>query len=126
MRVLLTGATGFVGQATCAELRGRGHDVVALTRRPGSEPAGTTAVQGDIGSEDGAAQLTAAVAEAQPECVIHLAAEIASQRSEAKIRATNVDGTRRLVDAAKAAGGGPQLLFPPPGATGEGERERLA
>jgi nucleoside-diphosphate-sugar epimerase len=122
MRVLVTGASGFVGRATCSELIDRGHDVVALTRRPGSEPGGTSAVHGDIASGDG---IDAAVTEAAPQCVIHLAAEIASQRSEAKIQATNVDGTRRLVEAARTAGGDPKFVFCSTVVTGEANGELL-
>jgi len=102
MRILVTGASGFLGRATCAELRGRGHDVAALVRRPGSEPEGTRAVAGDLA---GAPEpLRAALAAERPECVIHLAAEIASQRDPAKIDAVNVEGTRRLLEACVAAG----------------------
>jgi uncharacterized protein (TIGR01777 family) len=34
MRVLVTGATGFIGQALCTALRDRGREVIALTRDP--------------------------------------------------------------------------------------------
>ena len=84
MRVLVTGASGFLGHAACSELASRGHEVLALVRRPGSEPPGTTAVSGDL--EDGAA-LDTALASAGPRCVIHLAAEIASQRNASRIQA---------------------------------------
>jgi nucleoside-diphosphate-sugar epimerase len=100
MRVLVTGASGFVGGPTCAELIARGHDVLALVRRPGSEPAGTRAVRGDLA--DGVA-LNSALADARPEAVIHLAAEIGSQRDAEKIEEVNVRGTERLLAACRAA-----------------------
>ena len=115
MRVLVTGASGFVGHAACRELLARGHDVRALVRRPGSEPAGTSAVAGDL-TDAGA--LAAAVREAAPEGVLHLAAEIASQRSAERVREVNVEGMRRLLDACVAAGA-PKVVFTSTVVTGE-------
>ena len=36
MKVLVGGASGFVGSRLCAALAGTGHDVVEMTRHPGS------------------------------------------------------------------------------------------
>jgi nucleoside-diphosphate-sugar epimerase len=91
-------------------------------RRPGSEPAGTHPVHGDIAAADD--MLREAIAGESPACLIHLAAEIASQRSQAKIEATNVEGTRRLVRAAKAAGD-PKIVFCSTVVTGEAHGELL-
>jgi nucleoside-diphosphate-sugar epimerase len=122
MRMLVTGASGFIGGALCAALQGEGHDVAAIVRRAGSQPPGTRPLSGDLA--DGAA-LAAIVVRERPDCVIHLAAEIASQRSEAKLREVNVEGTRRLLDAclACAAKGapssGPRVVFSSTVVTGD-------
>jgi nucleoside-diphosphate-sugar epimerase len=116
VKVLVTGASGFVGAATCALLRERGHEVLALVRRPGSEPPGTTAVAGDLTD---ATALSAALQAAQPEGVIHLAAEIASQRDAKRIHAVNVDGTRALLDACAAVTPAPKVVFASTVVTGE-------
>ena len=101
MRVLVTGASGFLGGVVCAELLQRDHEVHALVRRDGSQPPGTAALVGDL-TDSGSLQ--SAVQSAAPECVVHLAAEIASQRDPAKIEMVNVGGTRTLIAACEAAG----------------------
>ncbi|HEY1359481.1 MAG TPA: NAD(P)-dependent oxidoreductase [Thermoleophilaceae bacterium] len=121
MKVLVTGASGFVGRAACAELAGRGHDVVAMVRRPGSEPPGTTAVTGDLTE---AASLESALSETRPDCVAHLAAEIGSQRDAKKIAAVNVAGMRHLIDACKEAGS-PKLVFVSTVVTGDAKGDLL-
>lgn len=115
MRVLVTGASGFIGGAVCAELRARGHDVAALVRRPGSEPAGVRAVAGNLVD---AAGLAAALAADRPDCVVHLAAETAATRDARRIDAVNVEGTRALLDACAAAGR-PRFVFTSTEVTGE-------
>jgi len=107
MKALVTGASGFIGHAVCAELRSREHDVWALVRRPGSEPPDTEAVIGDMRDGDGLRQV---VAEIRPDSVFHLAAEIATQRDARKIDEVNVEGTRRLLGACKASGA-PLFVF---------------
>jgi nucleoside-diphosphate-sugar epimerase len=113
MRVLVTGASGFIGSVLCAELAKRGHDVAALVRRPGSEPAQTRPIAGDLSD---ARRLSQILSEERPEWVMHLAAEIASQRSQSKLEEVNVHGTERLLDACLATAGtdassGPRLVF---------------
>jgi nucleoside-diphosphate-sugar epimerase len=128
MRILVTGASGFIGGVVCRRLLEQGHDVAALVRRAGSEPPGTEPVAGDLGSDGG---LERALAAARPGCVVHLAAEIASQRSEAKLAAVNVGGTERLLEACLALGGGdpaagPRFVFSSTVVTGDARGELLS
>ena len=119
MRALVTGASGFVGGVLCEQLLTEGHEVDALVRRPGSEPAGTNAIPGDLGDEEGLRELISA---RRPDCVLHLAAEIASQRDESRLMEVNVAGTRRLISACVAGGdpaSGPRFVFASTVVTGD-------
>ncbi len=48
MKVLVAGASGFVGRRLCPALIEAGHDVQAMTRRPESYQGGGTALYGDV------------------------------------------------------------------------------
>ena len=129
MRVFVTGASGFIGGVLCAQLLERGHDVDAMVRRPGSEPPGTRAIAGDLGDD---ISVHEALAESMPDCVIHLAAEIASQRSQSKLDAVNVKGTESLISATLIAAGPnpltegrPRFVFASTVVTGEAHGELL-
>src|SRR5688572_20509177 len=97
--LLLTGATGFIGQAACTELRKRQLPHRAAVRRPSR---GATAEFVPVGEIDGNTSWTAALAGV--DVIIHLAGRAhAFGRDAAEIdtfRRINVDGTERLATAA--------------------------
>ena len=49
MKILVTGATGFVGRHLVPALAAAGHDVTAMTRHPERYAGPATAVRGDVG-----------------------------------------------------------------------------
>ncbi|MGW4057857.1 NAD(P)H-binding protein [Amycolatopsis sp. NPDC004747] len=48
MRVLVAGASGFVGSRLCPELEAAGHEVLAMTRHPAKYRGAGKAVRGDV------------------------------------------------------------------------------
>ena len=99
MKILVTGANGFIGQALCPYLRARGFDVVSVVRRP------TGLLDTVIAGDDDEWM------EALKGCsaVIHLAgrAHVMNDRSTEPLqvfRANNVAPTLRLAQQAAAAG----------------------
>jgi len=92
MNVLVTGGTGALGRDLVVALRSAGHRARVMSRRPGT---GTDWVQGNLATGKG---LDSAVADM--DAVVHAATAAAQPW---RLRATDVRGTRRLLEAAKRA-----------------------
>jgi uncharacterized protein len=105
MRVVVTGASGFIGRPIVAALRGRGDAVVALSRDPARVRGlaeGTELIEADL-ETPGPWQDALAGADA----IVHLAGEpVAGRRWNARvkqvIRDSRVEGTRVLVEGLRA------------------------
>jgi nucleoside-diphosphate-sugar epimerase len=98
VRVLVTGASGFLGQATAAAVRDAGHEVRTFQRRP-SGVAGVQDVAGTMTDDAAIARAVDGV-----EAVVHLAAKVSLAGDPADFARVNVEGTRSLLGAARAAG----------------------
>ena len=100
MKVLVTGASGFVGRCLCAHLTKRGHVVTASVRSsdtPQIEKTKRTIVVGHLGPYTDWTQAL----EGQ-DAVIHLAARVhvmneVSTDTESLYKRVNVEGTKRLI-----------------------------
>ncbi|SLK12324.1 NAD-dependent epimerase/dehydratase family protein [Arthrobacter sp. P2b] len=97
MRVLVTGASGLLGGEVARLLVRQGHDVATFQRRP-SGVDGATDFRGSVTDDDA---LREAVQGA--EGVVHLAAKVSFTGRAEEFDEVNVEGTRRLLEAARAA-----------------------
>src|SRR6188768_3397315 len=101
-RLLVTGATGFLGRHLVTLLRQRGHDVIALCRKsdPALEAEGVIVRRGDV--------LDAASVRAAAEgcaALLHCAGKVSRKPEDAEeLYRLHVEGTKITLDACRAAG----------------------
>jgi len=102
MRILLTGASGFIGSRLILALGGRGHELICLRRHPGSfVPAGVVPLDWDLASNQTIRALPAV------DAIIHLAQSNQYRNfptAAADIFAVNTVSTAHLLDLARRAG----------------------
>ena len=101
----VTGASGYLGSQICETLESRGWQVVRLVRSPERS-------HGQVLQYDLATPVTAPVQDAlrSANALIHAAYDL-SLTSRADIWRVNVEGTRRLLEAAKEAAVGRIIVF---------------
>ena len=95
MNILVTGGTGALGKPLVRILRGNGHRVVVLSRRPGEGADWRT---GDLATGVGLAEAVTGM-----EAVIHAGS---ATTNLTRAEAIDVEGTRRLLEVAAEAGVG--------------------
>lgn len=104
-RILVTGATGFLGQAAARVLHARGAIVLGAGRNreiiAQLEKGGMEMRQFEL--ED-ASQVRACFKEFAPDSVVHCAAKSAPYGRRADFVRANVEGTRHLLDASRDGG----------------------
>ncbi|WP_111719760.1 NAD(P)-dependent oxidoreductase [Homoserinimonas sp. OAct 916] len=97
MKVLVTGASGFLGSTVATALVAAGHRVRTLQRGP-SKVAGVKDVLGSLLDPEAVSCAVAGM-----DGVVHLAAKVSLAGPAAEFDAVNVEGTRALLTAATAA-----------------------
>ncbi|MDQ3229773.1 MAG: NAD-dependent epimerase/dehydratase family protein [Pseudomonadota bacterium] len=114
MRILVTGGGGFLGQALCRGLVGRGHDVTSFNRGlyPTLAALDVRQVQGDLADRD-----TVIAAARDHDAIFHNAAKAGVWGSYESYHRANVVGTDNVIAACRAHGIGRLVYTSTPSVT---------
>lgn len=114
MKILVTGATGFIGKPLCEKLTSQGHQVCALTRNPELSMSKVPSVT-KFFAWDPINFEPPSDAFSETDVVIHLAGESVSGRWNAAkkrlVRESRIVGTRNLVSAIQKLEAKPKTLI---------------
>jgi uncharacterized protein len=106
MNILITGATGFIGQRLVQRLKASGHEVWGLSRHP--ERAAAAVPQADRFYTWQEGELPPLDVVAGADAIVHLAGESVNGRwtdaKKQRILDSRIDGTRNLVNAITLSG----------------------
>lgn len=108
MRVLVTGATGFVGRAVLDELRARGLETVAVSRT--ERPAVAGEARRLLSNPGDATEVRDLLLSVEPQIVMHLAG-VSTAPSYGDLYEANVVFAANLLDAALAMPRRPRVLL---------------
>lgn len=120
MKVLVTGANGFVGKWLCADLLANGHTVLGAVRERGEPSAMSAEWQQRLKAVEWLTvdlmddRTIGSALERQPDAVVHLAAMASGARARAEPRVAweiNCVGTARLAYAVAARGSRARLVM---------------
>ena len=106
MKILVTGATGFIGRHVAAHLDQVGHEVAALVRTTSTIPPAIAHLPRHV-VDAAPGALHDILAREQPDCVVHLAAHYVATHTPADVDALvrgNIGFTAQLLDAMAGAG----------------------
>jgi UDP-glucose 4-epimerase len=120
MKIVITGATGNLGTSLLQALEDepRVEEVVGIARRrPSIHPDKTRFVEMDVRADDLGAAFRGAHA------VVHLAWQLQPARHPDRLHRVNVDGTRRVLEAAARTGVATLVVASSVGAYSEGPKE---
>lgn len=110
MKVLISGASGFIGSHLTTELEARGHSVLELTR----SPVGNARRQIRWSPAEGTIDHYA-IADASPDAVVHLAGESIdgrwTKKKRRRIMNSRVEGTKLLAETVARLETKPKLMI---------------
>jgi dihydroflavonol-4-reductase len=121
--VLVTGATGFLGEHLCSVLVQQGHIVrgLARTRSAVLEELGVELIRGDVLTGDELSEAIDGVS-----AVFHLAGAVSRDPDDAqRMMRLHVDGTRRVLERMAAMGVRRMILASTSGTIGVSKREEI-